>query len=343
MMEKEKLYLENGYFNFKYMRNRSVFNFCWGGRGTGKTYGSMQTLALDGSPFVYLRRTQAQADLVMNPKFTPFKVPLSDLGINFVTERADKHVYAVRELDSDGKPGRTISYVMALSTFANIRGFDGTDIKEVIYDEFVPERHAKKIRNEADAFFNCIETIGRNRELQGQEPLKVYAFSNSDNAVCPIFTQMGILGAVLTMSANHEQYRQYTDRNVSLYNLCDSPISKLKQDTALYRATKGTDFSRMALDNEFISANTGEIKSYNLKALVPLVNVGEICIYKIKSSRKLYISSHKMKTDVNLSSKETDLLRFRSKYAYIWISYLNYNVISETAVDEQIFLNYMDK
>lgn len=342
-MEKEKLYLESGYFNFKYMRHRNIFNFCWGGRGTGKTYGSMQALASENKPFIYLRRTQVQADLVLNPKLTPFKVPLSDLGITYETTRDSKYIYAVNEVNASGEAVRTIAYVMALSTFANIRGFDGTDIEELIYDEFVPEKHAKKIRNEADAFFNAYETINRNRELQGRTPLTVYGFSNSDNAVCPIFTKMGLLGAILAMSNNREVYRQYTDKGISLYNLCNSPISEAKRDTALYKATAGTEFASMALDNEFVSYNTGDIKSYNLKSLVPMVNVGEICIYRIKGSRKFYLSQHKMKTELNLTSTDIDLQRFRAKMAYLWIAYLNYNVISEDAIAEQIFINYMDK
>lgn len=339
-MEKEKLYLDSGYFNFKYMRGRDTFNFCWGGRGTGKTYGSMQLLAQGEKPFIYLRRTQAQADLVMNPQMTPFKVPLSDLGIDHKTERAGKYIYAIKDT---GESKRTIAYVMALSTFANIRGFDGSGIDELIFDEFVPERHAKKIRNEADAFFNCYETINRNRELSGGEPLKVYAFSNSDSAVCPIFTQLGLLSAVLDMSEKHEPYRRYTNEHISLYNLCDSPISKLKEETALYKATKGSEFNRMAINNEFLARNTGEIKSYNMKALSPLVTVGEICVYKINGTRKYYVSQYKSKTDVVLTSSDIDIQRFKAKYDYLWFAYLNYNLISENAVAEQIFLNYMDK
>lgn len=335
--------MENGYFNFKYMRHRNIFNFCWGGRATGKTYGSVQTLALEEKPFIYLRRTQVQADLVLNPKLTPFKIPLSDLGIKYETVRGSKYIYAINELSENGESVRTIAYTMALSTFANIRGFDGTDIDEIIYDEYVPEKHAKKIRNEADAFFNAYETINRNRELQGRKPLTVYAFSNSDNAVCPIFTKMGLLGAVLSMSETREVYRQYNDKGISLYNLCNSPISDAKKDTALYKATAGTEFNRMALDNEFISYNTGEIKSYNLKSLLPMINVGELCIYRIKASRKFYLSTHKMKTELSLTSTDIDLQRFRAKFAYLWIAYLNYNVISEDAIAEQIFLNYMEK
>lgn len=344
-MEKEKLYHSNGYFNFRYMRKRNIFNWCWGGRGTGKTYGAIQELAQDTKPFIYLRRTQIQADLVLNPKMTPFKVPLSDIGITFETVRMPdvKNIYVTNEINDKGETIRTIAYTMALSTFANIRGFDAIEIEEMVYDEYEPEKHAKKIRNEADAFFNCYETINRNRELQGKKPLIVYGFSNSDNAICPIFTKMGLLAAVLTMSQTHEVYRQYTEKGVSLYNLCNSPISLLKRDTALYKATAGTEFNKMALDNEFVNYNTGDIKSYNLKSLIPMMNVGEICIYKIKNARKFYLSTHKMKTEINLTSTDIDLQRFRVKYIYLWMAYLNYNVIAEDAISEQIFLNYMEK
>ena len=40
-------------------------------------------------------------------------------------------------------------------------------------------------------------------------------------------------------------------KGLTLINAEESPISKLKADTQLYRLTRGNDFSDMALDNSF--------------------------------------------------------------------------------------------
>ena len=84
-------------------------------------------------------------------------------------------------------------YTSALSTFSNLRGFDGSNIKILLYDEFIPERHERLIKNEADAFFNVYETINRNRELQGGPPLIALCLSNSNSLASPIFTALNLV------------------------------------------------------------------------------------------------------------------------------------------------------
>ena len=145
------------------------------------------------------------------------------------------------------------------------------------------------------------------------------------------------------MQDRHDSYLVLNDRGISLYNLCDSPISAQKRETALYKAVGDGAFTLMALDNEFQNLDRGNVKSMPLKQLTPIVNVGEITIYRIKGRREFYISPHKINAPVQFSASDIDLQRFRAAFGYLWIDYLKYKVFSENLISEKIFLTYFKK
>ena len=121
-----KLYQESGYVNMGAIFDLGLpFNFVVGGRGTGKTYTALKECVERGDVFFFLRRTQAQTDLVSKPEFSPFKKLNSDLGWNVKTAPISKNNAAFFQADADGQmTGSPIGYTGALSTMANIRGFD---------------------------------------------------------------------------------------------------------------------------------------------------------------------------------------------------------------------------
>ena len=62
------LYDNNGYLDIeKIIRCGQPFIFIVGGRGTGKTYGMLKYVLDNNIPFIYMRRTQAQADIINKP------------------------------------------------------------------------------------------------------------------------------------------------------------------------------------------------------------------------------------------------------------------------------------
>ena len=77
------IYLQNGYLNIKQILSYGLpFNFVVGGRGTGKTYGTLKTAYEEHMRFILMRRTQAQCDLINKPEFNPFKALNNDTGSN---------------------------------------------------------------------------------------------------------------------------------------------------------------------------------------------------------------------------------------------------------------------
>lgn len=304
-----KIYLPSGYLNIRgILSYKCTFNFIVGGRATGKTYGALSTVLDDHIKFMLMRRTQAQADLINKPDFSPFKPVCDDKHIEITTASVSKY-NAKFMLDDE-----TIGYTCALSTIANMRGFDASDVKLLIYDEFIPERHERPIKSEGAAFLNAYETMNRNRELKGKRPLTVLCLANAFDIANPIFLELGLVGIAEKMKQNGREL--YIDRDKSILILLpdSSKIMKEKNNTALYKLTEGSEFKAMALNNDFIYNPTENIKSMPLREFNPVVTVGEITIYKHKSKRLYYVSEHRTGNPPTFTTDEIGLKRYIKNY-----------------------------
>jgi hypothetical protein len=331
------IYLDSGYIDIRKILSLGLpFNFLVGGRATGKTYGSLETVIEDNIKFIYMRRTQTQADLINRPEFTPYKSLNHDKGWNIGTQSISKYNAGFYEqIEEDGRlicVGAPLGYTCALSTISNIRGFDASDVTLQIYDEFIPEKHERPIKEEGSALFNSYETINRNRELKGEKALQLLCLANANDMGNPIFLELGLVKKAYDMKAKmkHGKSKQEIyinrERGILLIVMDESPISERKAQTALYRLTRGTNFESMAIKNNFAGEEIGKINSRPLIEYVPIVSVGEITIYEHKSKRTLYVSTHKTGSPTTFGSGETERARFRRIYQWIWEEYMENNI-----------------
>ena len=142
------------------MPRASTFNIIVGGRGTGKTYGFLKHFRLEyPRPFLLLRRTQVQADLITDPKFSPFNALDRREGCCTTTKKINKFIGGVYEGDpqDDGTVlavGPPLGYTAALSSIHNVRGYS-MDVDEIILDEFIPEHGERPIPDEFNTFRNA--------------------------------------------------------------------------------------------------------------------------------------------------------------------------------------------
>ena len=289
-----KLYNEDGYLNIETILNTKLnFIFVTGGRGIGKTFGALEYMLTHDKKFVFLRRTQSQVDLINKQEFSPLKPVADYLGMNIVSKPLSKYnvgfYKAVENDNGDIEPvGRCLGYSMALSTISNLRGFDASDVDVLIFDEFQPEKHERPIKNEAQAFFNAYETINRNRELQGRPPLQALCLSNSNDAGNSLYMELKLISKVETMKSKHQIYSLDYNRGIGIFLLDDSPISEKKSETALYKATKGSEFEEMALENEFAEFKSNSIKpSTNLWTNLTLIKTARMTL-KLTCQKKTW-------------------------------------------------------
>lgn len=330
------LYLESGYLDARAILHLGItFNFIIGARGVGKTFGFLDVAQADGIPFMLMRRQQSQTDIINRPDFSPFKAICEKRHINITTESAGK--YSARFIKDD----QVIGYTCALSTISNMRGFDASDVKLLLYDEFVPEVHDRPIKEEGKAFLNAIETIGRNRELDDEKPLQVVCMANAFNIANPIFLELGLVGIAERMKLKGQEIYINRERSLSIIMPKSDKIIGRKKHTALYKLTDQSSFSDMALKNDFIYNPSDNVEPQVIKEFKPMVTVGEITIYKHKSQRTYYVSEHRSGNPPSFKTDEIELKRYLKQYGYILNrAYINNNVKFENILTKSLFELY---
>lgn len=321
-----ELYDSFGFANMHNIFDIDVpFIFCLGGRGTGKTYGSLKELLARDKKFMLMRRTQEQTDMINKPEFSPFKaLMLSNPDLHIITRSISKKnaAFYYGTVSEDGKEiatGAPLGYTCALSTIASMRGFDASDAEYILYDEFIPEKHERPIKAEGAAFLNAYETINRNRELFGKAPVKLIALSNTNTLSSPIFEKLQLIDTVDKMSRKGKELYIDNERGIAIVMLQNSPVSDMKRKTALYKITSGSTFERMALNNEFSSDDRSYIKNRPLAEYTPLVVFEDVCIYSHKSKREYYVTRHISGNPPRYSNTELDKKQFKNLYGGIYL------------------------
>lgn len=335
----KNLCAENGYVDMQYIIEQGYpFTILTGARATGKTYGSLKYVIEHNLRFIYMRRTKLQMDVIAAHEMSPFLSVCEDMGKDFICEKITKETVGVY-IDGSETPS---GFIMALSGISNVRGFDGSKIDIVIFDEFIPESHERRIKNEGDALFNAYETINRNRELKGFKPLTLLLLSNTNSIVNPVYQSLNLISVAYKMAESCQQEYKDGERGLYLINLQNSPISDKKSNTALYRLLKDNRIVDMSLKNLYLDKPVLQIKSANLKEYKPIVTVGEITIYRHKSNHSYYISNHGQGTRPTYTSAENDIIRFKTLYRNLLMEYVNRNIYCENPACEIVFCQYFN-
>ena len=329
------LYLPEGWLNLEAVEALdATYIFVFGGRGIGKTYGMQERIdnAHRGEVFL-MRRTKAEWDIITDERMNMFATYNADHATAFHFD-VDKGIAQI--LDGDDFVGLSAP----LSTFSNLRGFDNFgDITIMYYDEFIPERHKARIRNEHEVFLNVYESINRNRELKGRKPVKCVCFANANDIKNPLFMGLNLVTMAEKMKRKQKEVLIDHRRGVALVDCCYSPISQKKAQTALYRMAGEGDFYSMAIMNNFNSPLMPSV-SRPLIEYRPLVAVGEICIYQHKSNGFFYVSSTRQKTAPYFPVNDTQLEIFRLRYAGLYDAFYALRVEFESNVCQLLFMSY---
>jgi hypothetical protein len=132
------------------------------------------------------------------------------------------------------------------------------------------------------------ETVNRNRELEGLPPVKCVLLSNAQRLGNPILRGFNLIPVIENMQKTGQ--KSYADGAIRI-ELPFSEVSEEKRQTALYNATKGSEFASEALDNNFINDSFTGVKKVNIQEYNPVVCVDDIYIYRHKSEAVYYACS----------------------------------------------------
>ena len=332
------IYTEAGYPDIdSWMDENIPYIFVCGGRATGKTYSALLYALNKRKRFMFLRNSQTQVKRLMQPQYNVFKKLNADQGEDIqVKKDGDSGIFY------DKKREEEIGYLAALSTFSNFRGPDLSDVELIVWDEFIPEAQERIVANIGTVFMNAYETISRNREIEGRPALPVLFLANSNRLDNPIFVELGLVREAEKMTKKGIQYKINRERGYMIIFLNESPISKKKQDTALYKLVgERSSFYQMSIANSFNMEDTDLIRSLPLREYNPLVNVGELTIYQHKSNGSFYASGHMIRGAEEYLSTKADLERFRQRYLWLYRRYLQQLVFFEDYMSLALFCIYL--
>lgn len=288
-----------------------TFNFIIGGRGIGKTFSALRSAVSLSGNFIYLRRSKTEIELCALPETNPFKAVNNFDGTDYKIQRAG-------DLSTILDPeGNVRGYAMALSTFGNLRGVDFSDVNLILFDEFVPQKNARPIKAEDEAFFNLYETVNRNRELDGLPPVRVLMLSNAVSINSPILAALGLVGILERMIAKGKEYYIDRDRSILVRLPYDADFAAEKSMTALYRLTAGSRYADHAIGNKFAYDSWYNVRSRPLGEYTPVCSYDDLYIYAHKSRREYYVCRsaadcpHYNSQDTQLNFRKNHGIRFR--------------------------------
>lgn len=305
------LYLESGYLDMQnIIESGYPFIFIPAARGTGKTYGTLKYFNEIEKTILLIRRTKTEAELQAKADSTAYKAVLNDAGIeNWGCIPCGASGYGIVYInDPEADHGRTLAYVSALNTFANIRGIDFSDVDYIVFDEAIAEPHVRKIKNEGMALANLYESVNRNRELQGRPPVQLICMANSVNMANDIFMYFNLIEPAERMLQEGVEWMELGNKLLIIPQ--SSPISEQKAQTALYQAVN-QEFSEMAIKNKFILNDFSYVQRRSLAEYSCIFKVGALYAYQHKSKNEYYISFSRAATKKEYQEGYADLQRFR--------------------------------
>ena len=312
---------------FLYEKQVHIFYFC-GGRGIGKTYGALHmcreigegTLKLDpdfeGEKFLYLRRSGVEAQSVASPDACPFKAynrnERTDIYAEFTSKLGFGQFYMRKAAEEEPIQ---IGYCAALSTFANLRGVDFSDVSFILYDECIPESKNKRpLKDEGFLLLNMLETINRNRAIEGRREIVLCMLSNPIDLGSDLLSQLQLTPILNNMIMRGQE--KYTDKSRSLHieKLTDVKVSEDKKDSILYKFANDTGFTERSLSGDFLDNDLELVKKVNLTEYVCEFSLENIYIYHHKSAEEWYISTSRNTPRVAFRVYERE--KFRT--AFYW-------------------------
>lgn len=320
-----------------------AFNFIMGGRGIGKTFNSINDDVDENIPFIYMRRTQDEVDLIgsndQDVSLSPFgKINARTNDQKHFPNLTPKHLEMkkinkkVWNVTNGIEEQKHVGICLALSTIASIRGFDGDEYLDLLVDEFIPEKHVHKIGKgdaEGDAHLNAYETINRDRELIGRPPLQAFYMSNSNDIEHPLLEVLGLMNIIERMKRKKQHFIDLPDKNCTITLYDDEDFKEAKKKTALYQLTKGTRFYSMAIENDFVYNDFSLIKSMPLIEYRPLCQFDGICIYQHKSNGTFYVSPHLVKCET-FGRSDNEVQNFYMTHGrYLYGAYVAGDIIFE--------------
>ena len=278
-----------------------------GPRGCGKTYSVldyMQESSSEDSKFIYMRRDGTEIDSCSSEYGNPYKKLNQDKGY-------DIHPFQISKFNGFGiardDDMNVIGYGVALSTFASMRSQDFSDVDRIFFEEFIPEKHKRKIKGEGQALLNLYETVNRNRELMGERPVELIMCANGIDLANPILLELGATSLIGKMLMNGQRRLTIPEKALYIELIPRTKVSELKEDTVLYRLASN-EFALDALDTKFRGADIDFVrKNVNLRSYKTEFSYGNYVFFS--NAEHFYIAYSSVPCKIAIPERELGRLQ----------------------------------
>jgi len=278
-----------------------------GPRGCGKTYSVLdffQEQSSDTSKMLYMRRDGTEIDSCSSEYGNPFKKLNED-------KHYDIHPFQISKFNGFGiardDDQNVIGYGVALSTFASMRSQDFSDVDRIFFEEFIPEKHKRKIKGEGAALLNLYETVNRNRELFGQKPVEMVMCANGIDLANPILLELGATSIIAKMLANGQRRMTIPEKSLYIEVIPKTQVSMLKRNTVLYRLSS-EDFAEDALDTKFRGADLEFVrKNVNLRSYKTEFSYSDYVFFS--NQEHYYVANSRVPCKVEIPEREINRLQ----------------------------------
>lgn len=342
---------------------------CWayiivGGRNTGKTYGALKGCYERKTPFIFIKRTNKDIDLLCAGSGTigtkknqygldlsPFKSINRDTGSNVKAFKIHEGLGGFWECTAGDKgeekpEGSPIGTLISLNSVSKFKGFDMAENDYLIFDEFIPAPWEKVNRKEGDQLLDLYKTVSRDREHRGRDPLKLICLANAVNISNPVANTLEITDLIADMQLYNTEYTYLEDRGIFIRILHpDKAFEDQEEKSNIYKAMGGTAWGQMALKNTFAYNDFSNVGKAQIKGYAPRCSF----IYKHKKyyvyqrQEKYYITYsafNAKKPEYNLDL-ENDQKRFYFDFAIdLREECINNNMLFESYTMYELIVNY---
>lgn len=255
----------NGYIEIEDSDLKNL-NILFGGRGIGKTFSILKhrienALEDENHKFIWLRDSETVVSKIAKKDFTKPIVSKTPEFANIATVKHEGNYCIVADPKTDNF--RILGYIMALSTFHNARGISYDDVSNITWDEFIPEDGAIVKKDLGMIFLNAYESINRNRELEGFDPLQIIMLSNTNDIYSDVLEALGVNQLIENMM--FENQKRYIDSDIWVEFLESKEFYDKKKETFIYRLNNNYKFNNMALNNKFNNNLALVKRNINLK------------------------------------------------------------------------------
>lgn len=322
---------ENVYFHTK-GRSAQPFQVFLGGRGVGKTFSTLCSYVADEKgnfldpalgKFMYIRETANEIKICTDETANPFKKINKKKNWYIYPEYSSKTNIATFYREDLNNQREAIGYGVGLSTFANLRGADFSDVTDIVYDEFIKQKGGRRLSNAGSSLLHLYETVNRNREFDGETPVIMKLLANSVSLNSDILLAMNAVSTLAHMVTKHQARATIPERKLYLELIDKNDFRELKEQTVLYQLTKGTSFSDEALDNVFVDDDMTFVRKVPLNEYVPFCSFGtDYSMYKHKTRIEWYIAAKESKSPIMLTNYQSDFLKSRYRLIYEELSIL---------------------